>query len=68
MGKAHLMIKKTKAFLKTEKGHWPHVAMQVAYQGVEITPQWISKFMKGDIKEPGINKILAILEYAKKVT
>lgn len=61
MSESHLMIKKAKAFLKTKKGYWPHLAEKVG-----VTPQWISKFMKGDIKEPGINKISAILEYAKK--
>lgn len=63
MSKSHPMIKAAKDFLKGKKGHWPHLAEQIG-----VTPQWISKFMKGDIKEPGINKISAILEYAKKNT
>ncbi len=54
----------TKEFLAAHKGQWKKIAAEATTDDLAITSQWICKIMDGRIKDPGVSRMEAILNYA----
>jgi len=50
-----------RAFINSQKGHWPILCSQL-----QLGYEWMGKFARGHIRNPGAEKVDAIIEFARR--
>jgi hypothetical protein len=63
MAKDKPLLERTKALLTKLHGHFSY---QDIADGSEVDREWLSKFARGEIPEPGVNKVQRVHDFLSR--